>query len=402
MQVGARLPLRFRGIPIPRSQHSFHERADNSLMSSLEIVLRLVGGLCLTTANAFFVVTEFAITRLPQLDPADDPPGMETARRITDQLEIYLTGCQLGITTSSILLGVIAEPAFTYLLTPVFTFLGTPEGVSHAVSVVVGIVLINLIHKIWGEQTPTYLGVERPRQVARRTAWALHAWTTVAYPFIMVGDGLAKWTLRLFGIELQRSWTEAEETSEEDFPASVSAVRREIGKVLSQANLSKERRGEILRAVDIEQIPVRAIMVPSSEVASLQTSEDLAETLDRMRAHPHNRYPLLDPDWENVYGTLYMTTVFRHLPELEAGETRLTDLAEPVVWVDPELPISDLIDRLQRKQQEIAIVWSEGEAQGLVTSTDAFEAIAGELKDPDDVVHHDDERHESAVSSPEA
>jgi CBS domain containing-hemolysin-like protein len=210
-------------------------------------------------------------------------------------------------------------------------------------------------------------------------------WTTVAYPFIMAGDGLAKGTLRLFGIEVQRSWTEEEEADEDEAPASVRVVRREIGEILSRANLSRERRSEILRAVDIEQIPVRAIMVPRSEVVALTTTDDLHETLHRMRAHPYNRYPLLDPDWETVYGTLYMTTVFRHLPELERDDTSLTDLAEPVVWVDPELPISDLIDRLQKKQQEIAIVQTEGHVRGLVTSTDAFEAIAGELEDPGDV-----------------
>jgi len=371
-------------------------------MSSLEVTLRLIGGVFLTGANAFFVVTEFALTRLPQLDPADDPPGLERARQITNQLEIYLTGCQLGITTTSILLGVVAEPAFTYLFRPLFELLGVSEAVTHAISVIVGIVLINLIHKIWGEQTPTYLGVERPRQVARRTAGALQAWTTVAYPFIIAGDSLAKWTLRLFGIEVQRSWTDEAGGDEEEALASVSVVRREIGEILSRANLSRERRSEILRAVDIEHIPVRAIMVPRSEVAALTTTDDLHETLHRMRAHPYNRYPLLDPDWETVYGTLYMTTVFRHLPELERGDATLTDLAEPVVWVDPELPISALIDRLQQKQQEIALVRPEGEVHGLVTSTDAFEAIAGELEDPADAEREAESRADPEPVTPSA
>ncbi len=354
-------------------------------MSSLEIALRLVGGVLLTGANAFFVVTEFALTRLPQLDPADDPPGLERARRITDQLEIYLTGCQLGITTSSILLGVVAEPAFTYLLQPLFILVGTPEGLSHAISVVVGIVLINLIHKIWGEQTPTYLGVERPRQVARRTAWALQGWTTIAYPFIMAGDGLAKGTLRVFGIEVQRSWTEAEDTSDDSSPASISAVRREIGEVLSRANLSRERRNEILRAVEIEEIPVQRIMVPRTEIVALSTADDLHETLHRMRTHPHDRYPLLGGDGEEAIGILYMTKVFRHLPDLERGAATLHDIAEPVVWVAPTLPVSDLIDQLQQKQQELALVREDNHVHGLVTATDAFEAIAGELEDPKDV-----------------
>ncbi|MEF8796026.1 MAG: CBS domain-containing protein [Salinivenus sp.] len=70
---------------------------------------------------------------------------------------------------------------------------------------------------------------------------------------------------------------------------------------------------------------------------------------------------------------------------MDPSDTALPDLAEPVVWVDPELPVSALIDRLQQKQQEIALVRTEDHVRGLVTSTDAFEAIAGELEDPGDV-----------------
>jgi CBS domain containing-hemolysin-like protein len=322
---------------------------------------------------------------------------MEAARRITDELEIYLTGCQLGITSSSILLGVVAEPAFTYLLQPLFVLLGTPDQLAHGTSVVVAVVLINLIHKIWGEQTPTYLGVERPRQVARHTARALKAWTTIAYPFIMAGDGLAKGTLRLFGVEVQRSWTEEEASGDEEAPESIGAVRREIGEILSRADgMSTERRGEILRAVDIEMLPVQQIMVPRSEVVALSTDEDLHENLKRMRDHPYDRYPLLNGDWDHVHGVLYLPTVFRHLPALEAGDETLASIAAPPVWVRPDLPISDLIDRLQTEQQEVALVRDgTGRADGLVTSTDAFEAIAGELEDPEDV-----KRQMRAASAP--
>ena len=362
-------------------------------MGSLEVALRLIGGIFLTAANAFFVVTEFALTRLPQLDPKDDPPGLELARQITDELEIYLTGCQLGITSSSILLGVVAEPAFSYLLQPVFVLFGTPEQLVHGMSVVVAVVLINLIHKIWGEQTPTYLGVERPRQVAQKTTRLLQAWTTVAYPFIMVGDGIAKGTLRLFGIEVERSWTDEDAEEEtggtEEEPDSIGAVRREIGKVLSRADdLTTERRGEILRAVDIEHLPVHQIMVPRSDIVPLRTTDDLHDNLQRMRTHPYERYPLLGTGWDDVYGNLYLTTVFRYLPDLRQGEATLADLAEPVVWIRPDLPVSDFIDRLQDERQEMALVRPEGspngDVDGLVTTTDAFEAIAGELEDPVD------------------
>jgi len=351
--------------------------------SGLELALRLVGGVLLTGMNAFFVVAEFALTRLPQMDPAEDGPGLERARRMTDRLEIYLTGCQLGITASSILLGVVAEPAFTHLLRPLFAGLGLSAPLTQGVSVVVAVVLINLIHKIWGEQTPTYLGVERPRQVARYTTRLLDWWVTITYPFIMAGDGLAKSTLGAFGVEVHRSWTEMEAADEEPSLDGIGDVRRKMGEVLSRADLSRERQAEVLRTLDIDHLPVADIMVPRSEATAIRLADDLSATLSLMRERVYDRYPLLGADWADVQGTLYLQTVFQRLPELRAGTVTLRDLAEPPVWVPADLPVSTLIDRLQEEQQEMALV-RDGSVAGLVTLTDAFEAIAGEMEDPVD------------------
>jgi CBS domain containing-hemolysin-like protein len=68
-------------------------------------------------------------------------------------------------------------------------------------------------------------------------------------------------------------------------------------------------------------------------------------------------------------------------------------------------PSSERIDHLQRKKQEIAVVRADGYPRGLVTSTNALDAIAGELEDPGDVGRRDRSRQDPepvAPSSPGA
>ena len=89
--------------------------------------------------------------------------------------------------------------------------------------------------------------------------------------------------------------------------------------MLSSTDLSRERQDEVLRALDIDRIPVHEIMVPRDEVVALHDTNDLYENLHRMRTHPHDRYPLLGNGWDDVRGTLYLPTAFRHLPELDRG-----------------------------------------------------------------------------------
>ena len=344
-----------------------------------EIAIRLLSGLFLVLANAFFVSIEFALTRLRQFskDEIKDDKGLERAWEMTKELEIYLTGCQLGISVTSILLGIVAEPAVTQVLRPVVGIFGIEGQALSAISIVVGIVIINLIHKIWGEQSPTYLGVERPRQVARYLAPGLYWWVKITYPFILLGDGLAKQTLRLFNVEMTRSWVE-----EESSPAD---IKGKIGELLKSGGLSEDRRDEVVKALEIDEIPVRKIMVPREDIISLSSLNDISENLNVIRSHMQSRYPLIGESLEDFKGLLYTSEILAHIEELQAGETTLEDLSRSDMTVPQDLPVSDLIDRFQQEHQELALVSNDHKITGLVTLTDALEVIVGSAEDPTDL-----------------
>lgn len=351
----------------------------------IEIVIRLLAGIGLVLANGFFVVTEFALTRLRQFSPDElgDSAALRRAWEMTERLEIYLTGCQLGITTSSILLGVVTEPAVTALLETAAGVTGLATGSRHLVSVVVAVVLINLVHKIWGEQAPTYLGVERPLRVLERLAPALWWWTKVTKPVILAGDGIAKATLGLFGVEIERSWTEGD-TEGRGPITSFMELRQRLHALLKRGRLGRERQREVLRALEIQDMPVREVMVPREKIRALSTGRSLRENLQMIAEHPHTRFPLVGADLDEVRGTIYVPVLVGALGRSGSGEIRLERLAQPPLRFDPDLPVSEAIDGFQEARQELAVVMEHDRVVGLVTSTDAFEAIAGELEDPFD------------------
>lgn len=356
-------------------------------MNTLEIILRLLAGLVLTLMNAFFVVTEFALTRVRQFDESEfsGDPRLQQAWKMTERLEFYLTGCQLGISATSILLGVLAEPAVSEMIRPLMDLIRVPEKAVPTVSVVIAVILINLIHKIWGEQAPTYLGVERPKQVARMTAPLHYWWCKITYPAIYAGDGLAKWTLRLFGIEMQRSWTKKEKEEPEKDVASYSGLREAMGEILTRGGLPKDRRREVLRAMEIDKIPVKDIMVKRKDIVAVSTSQSIQENLKLMaNRRRFARFPLVGESLDDVLGILYVPEMFRHIDALRSGELSLEELAAPPMFVPADLPVSKLIDRFQQERQEMTLVKSDGRVMGLVTITETLEAIAGELEDPFD------------------
>ena len=355
-------------------------------MSWLELTIRLAAGVGLILANAFFVAVEFALTRLRQFDRSElgDSVGIDRAWQMTERLEIHLTGCQVGISLTSILLGIVAEPALSHLLRPAYDLVGLTGGAQEAASVVTAVVIMNFVHKIWGEQTPTYLGVERPIDVAKRLAPILYWWNKLGYPLIVAGDSIAKATLKLFGVEMTRSWAEAEHEPTEGAAeaAGYREAKRQIGEVLAGEAFSEERRREIMRSIEIERSPVSKIMVPRSEITTLSTAHTQEENLNTLQTTDYIRYPLVGTDPDDFRGIVYTPRILTHTDDLCSRQLDLEALATPPLSIPPDMPIAEFIDTLQAEQHEMALVQEDGKTVGLVTQTDAFESIIGELEAP--------------------
>ncbi|MFB6206964.1 MAG: CNNM domain-containing protein [Haloglomus sp.] len=349
--------------------------------------LRLLGGVVLLLANGFFVTTEFAMTRVRQFDREEftGHPGLDRAWEMTERLEIFLSGCQVGITVSSIGLGVVAEPAVTAAIDPVFRALGfSAGGASHTtISVVVALALINILHVIIGEQAPTYLGVERSKQVAKHGARPLFYWTKLMSPIILFADRIAKWLLGLFGVSISRTWAE-EELEEGEEPRSRGDLRAAMGERMRALGVPADRRQEVINALDIDRVEVRDVMVEAGAVTPLSVQEPLEMNLERIREHPHTRFPLVGDDLADFRGVVYVPAVLRELDDLKRGELTLSDLAAEPMTVPADLSVANLIDQFQVAGQELALVVdpTDESVVGLVTATDALEAITGELSDP--------------------
>ena len=348
-------------------------------MNGLEVAIRLVAGVALILANGFFVAIEFALTRVRQYPESEfEGPRLRRGWEMTDDLEIYLTSCQVGITASSIAVGIVVEPALASLFEP---FFGSTVLASVGAGGILAFLIINLLHLTHGEQTPTYLGVERSKFVVRYGATPLYYFTTLISPIIAIGDGVAKWTLRLFGVEMAGAWLDAETDSIE----TRADLRHELGSVLDRGNIPDERREEILNALTIGDRPIREVMTPVEDVVFLSTAVPIAENLTRVGTNPHTRLPLVGTEASDFRGIVYVPSVIDRIDDLRDGTATLEDIAAPPMTVSATTPISEAVDGFQAERQELALVLDGDEVVGLLTATDAFEAVMGDLEDPLDI-----------------
>jgi Mg2+/Co2+ transporter CorB len=175
--------------------------------------------------------------------------------------------------------------------------------------------------------------------------------------------------------------------TEADRVESRADLRNRLGSLLDRSGLSEERKSEILNAFTVGDRPVGEVMTSREETVFLTTTEPVETQLDSIGESPHTRFPLVGAEPSDFRGIVYVPTVVDRIDELRGGACSFEDIAAPPMTLHADVPISEAVDRFQAQHQELALVYDDpGETVvGLITATDALEAVMGEIEDPIDV-----------------
>ncbi len=338
----------------------------------LEPWVALVLALVLVAINGFFVAAEFALVKLrsTQIEPlvkAGDRRAV-VAARITERLDTYLSAIQLGITLASLALGWIGEPAFSFLVRPVFALVpGTTEIMVQTVSASAAFVVITALHIVLGEVAPKSLAIRRPDTTSLWVAIPLHVFSIVAYPAIWLLNHAALGVLRLVGIH--DVGHEAGQSEEE--LRLLLASRRGL-------RLSAYKRQLLDHALELSHRTARQAMVPRADVAYVSVEQGIADAITLSRARGFTRLPLCDGDLDHVIGFVHVKDILLSEPP----PTSLRDVRRDVLFVPEMVSLDRVLRRMRRRRVHLAVVVDEyGGASGIVTLEDVIEQIVGPIQD---------------------
>jgi putative hemolysin len=328
------------------------------------VLLRILVIVLLVALNAFFVAAEFAIvsvrdTRIQQLIDARRT-GARTVQRLQQHLDDFLPAVQFGVTLASLALGWIGEPAIAELL--LRPLAGLPHAIiyAHTAAVVIAFVIITYFHVIMGELVPKSLALQRVVRIALSVAGPMDIFITVSRPLLHLMTNSANAVLKLFGSRLMR---EGGMHSPEELKLILSSSRR--------LGLLPPLQAEIMhRALDLENMTVREILVPRQNIFSLPADMTLEDAMARVVEDQHSRIPVYDPKLgkEHIVGVLYSKDLarFMHLRSSMRARSLTTEMMLRVrhvmrdVLVVPETKaVIDLLAEFRQRKRHLAIVVDE-------------------------------------------
>jgi CBS domain containing-hemolysin-like protein len=338
----------------------------------LDPLLGLALGLLLVAVNGFFVAAEFALVKVrpTQLAPhvARGELRGRVAQHMVSHLDTYLSASQLGITLASLALGWIGEPAFAWLLRPLFEQVpGITPGLQHSVTLTVAFVVITALHIILGEVAPKSVAIQKAEATALWVAIPMFVFFKLTYPAIWVINKASNGLLRLIGMQ---------PVSEEQLGHSEEELRLLLAG--RGARLSKQKRELLDNVFELSHRTARQVMVPRADVTYLSLVHSLEENVEVARLSEYTRYPLCKEHLDDILGLVHIKDLF----STAKPPGSLEEIRRDILFVPESLTLDRLLRRMRHERSHMAAVVDEyGGVSGIVTLENVIEEIVGQIQD---------------------
>ncbi len=340
----------------------------------MNVALGLLIIALLVAANGFFVAVEFALVAADRSKlEARAEAGHWSAKvavAMFRRLSFHLSGAQLGITITSLVLGFLTEPLVGRLIDPVVEPLVGRPGSGFSIAVSIGIA--TMIQTVLGELIPKNIAIARAEAVAQALAPIARVVDGVMAPMIMFFNGAANWTVRRLGIEPREELTSVRSLEEIEYLIRSSGETGSIG---------PDAIDLLNRSLRFNEKDAAEALTPRVHVVALPITAKVGDLITMVRESGHSRFPVYGEDLDDLRGVADVLDVFG-LPEPSRETAEITEIMREPTVVPETRDLHDILDDFAATRSDLLIVLDEhGGMAGVLTLEDVLEEIAGDVDD---------------------
>jgi len=296
------------------------------------------------------------------------------SRGLLRHLSFHLSGAQLGITVTSLLIGILAEPAVASLIEPLIEPFVGPNAL-RGLSLAVAIFLATVVQMVVGELVPKGLAIARPERTTFLLAPVVRIYGMVFGPLIRFLNSAANRTVRLLGVEPKEELSNV---------GTLAELRILVRTSNEEGTLDDSASALLTRSIRFEGKTAGDVLVPRTAVKALASDATVADLVALSAETGHSRFLVHGADLDDVVGVVHVR--WAHVvPAAERSSTGVATLMQSVVAVPESRTLDDILVDLRRAQSHLAVVIDEyGGTAGIVTLEDVLEEIVGEIDDEHD------------------
>ncbi|MFI9757413.1 hemolysin family protein [Streptomyces sp. NPDC051963] len=341
-------------------------------------VLLLLVAILLSLACGAFVAAEFSLTTVERgdLERAAErgERGAAGALKAVRSLTFQLSGAQLGITVTNLVVGMLAEPSIAALIAGPLESMGISGSTASSVALVLGTALSTVVLMVVGELVPKNWAISSPLAVAKRVGNAQRWFSAAFRPFITHLNNTANRIVRLFGVE------PAEELASARGPQELAALARHSAR---EGALEADTAELFVRTLNLADLTAENVMTPRVQVFALDVQATCEDVANATRATGLSRFPVFRGNLDSVVGTAHIKDVLA-VPADRRARVRVAELMREPLLVPESLTVDRLLDRLSGKRTMAVVIDEYGGTAGVATLEDIVEEVVGEVRDEHD------------------
>jgi len=269
---------------------------------------------------------------------------------------------------------VIYGIAFAFLLEPfLIIYLHTNSVVLLAQTIISTIIILAT-----AEYLPKMLFRINPNRELKFFAVPIAFFYFLFYPMTRIIMFISKFILKVFLNEQIKNVDEKIVFSRIDLDHFVNESENS-----NNSNINQEIDNEVKlfrNALDFSKVKLREIMVPRTEMASMDIESTVEELRHKFIETGYSRILFYSENIDNIVGYVHHSVIFTKPDSIQSNLRK-------VLIVPETMSASKLLSRFVQQRLSIAIVVDEfGGTSGMVTSEDILEEIFGEIEDEHDTI----------------
>ena len=275
--------------------------------------LKILFTILLVLLNGFFVAAEFSLIRVRmsaiEIKAKEGSRLAKLVLSILHNLYGYLSATQLGVTIASLLLGAVGEEVATELISSAVhrTGFDIAPATASTLAVVVGLIIITILHVLFGELFPKALAIQRSEPVSMALALPLRVFYYITLPLTWFLSRASNFLLSLVGVTNLHG-TEAH-TSDE--------LRLLLDQSKESGEIQDSEHELIENVFQFNDRMVKQIMVPRTKLSALDVHAPAEQILDIVFSEGFSRMPVYEGNIDNIVGVLNVKDL---LPIIRRGE----------------------------------------------------------------------------------
>src|SRR5947199_3128798 len=342
----------------------------------ITLIGKLLAIAALVLLNGFFVAAEFGLVKIRtshlKTVSASGSSRAGLLRAIKDNLNSYLSACQVGITMASLGLGWLGEPFLAQMLQPFFTLAGIEStAVIKSISFALAFSAITVLHIVIGEQEPKILAIRKAMHAALFVSVPLRWFYVLFKPAIWFLNAASNWVLRRI--------LRVEPIAEGELAHSEEELRLIVRESEKSAEVTPLGRELVFNALDLRDRVVRDIMTPRGEIVYFNLEDGFEANVKKAIESRHTRFPLCRENLDNTIGLIHIKEL---LTVMRAEHPDLLKIKRDLMPIPEMMPLEKLLKLFLSKHAHLALVVDEfGGTVGMVTMENVLEELVGDIQD---------------------